>query len=642
MSWFSNLVHAYDRIADIAGVAVEGKEDKVLLPLYHALPNTHICITLDENGKFLSVDKTPLKICAPCTEDSRERTGQIAPYALHEQLVYLVFDKKKRDAYLSLLSEWCNRNPKVKAVYTYVINNTMLDDLRRCDVAVDVVALDNKGNVKKEATLKKELENIEKTFVRFRVVTGYDLNHNLWEDKEVSKAWQNYRLETEPNASTLCYATGTILPPASKHSKDIITFGPKLISCNDETNFTYKGRFTKADQPNAISAEASQKAHAMLKYLVANHGRKCGTQAIVAWAIDNGEEQLNPFASTDYLYGSVATDEGQSYLEDYDHLYGLSLETEQDKIANAQGKLATDYAKKLRTALAGKGNAKALENTSRRMAVIAMDAATTGRMGITFYQDLPQNEYIERILAWHDSCCWWFYINGEYCKSAPSADRIISAVYGEPPAKGSENYDKIKKQARERLLYNIVCNQPLDRAWVSAAVARASRPFSYNKKDGGWDKWQWETAINVTCAMVRKYYQKEVLDLVLDKTNADRSYLFGRLLAIANKIESHARYLQEGKTGGTDKRPTNAVRYMSAFASKPLRTWKLIFDQLNPYVQRLNGAEWYQQQIDEIMSLFEPCALDDKPLDGKYLLGYSLQRMAFKKDNQEDEENESN
>ena len=125
----------------------------------------------------------------------------------------------------------------------------------------------------------------------------------------------------------------------------------------------------------------------------------------------------------------------------------------------------------------------------------------------------------------------------------------------------------------------------------------------------------------------------------LDKTCTDRSYLFGRLLAIADRLEGHSRYLQQGD-GGTDKRPTNAVRYISAFSSKPLRTWKLIFEQLNPYIQRLDGAEWYQRQIDEIMSLFDFEGLSDKPLDGKYLLGYSLQRRAMinKNDNKNEEE----
>ena len=115
----------------------------------------------------------------------------------------------------------------------------------------------------------------------------------------------------------------------------------------------------------------------------------------------------------------------------------------------------------------------------------------------------------------------------------------------------------------------------------------------------------------------------------LDREFNDRSYLYGRMLAIADRIESHARYLQT-KSNDTDKRPTNAVRYMTAFAAKPFRTWMLVYHQLSPYLQRLDGGEGYQKQIDEIMSLFRDGEYaNDKALDGKYLLGYSLQRRAL-------------
>ena len=113
------------------------------------------------------------------------------------------------------------------------------------------------------------------------------------------------------------------------------------------------------------------------------------------------------------------------------------------------------------------------------------------------------------------------------------------------------------------------------------------------------------------------------------------------MLAIADKIESHARYLQDKKSD-IEKRPTNAVRYMSAFATKPFRTWEVIYRQLNPYIQRLNGAEWYQRELDEIMSLFtEGQYENNKPLNGKYLMGYSLQRRALKNQEKNGEEAEN-
>jgi CRISPR-associated protein Csd1 len=325
--------------------------------------------------------------------------------------------------------------------------------------------------------------------------------------------------------------------------------------------------------------------------------------------------------------------------------------TETDKLLEAQGELGTDYARKLRAALHGMGSVKEITNAARLVAIIATDAATEGRMGVIFYQALWENEYKDRILAWHESCCWSFRFKGKSYISAPSVKEIIEVVFGESKGKRSDGEDDkgyviIQKQARERILRNIICGEPLSRSWVSAAVKRVSSPFSYGKADGGWDKPKWEYKLNVACAVVRKYYyeKKEEFQLNLDNGCTDRDYLFGRLLAIADRLESYARYLQTGGDAkakkGTiksttqdtnddkdkDKRPTNAVRYMSAFAAKPLRTWLLIFNNLNPYIQRLNSAEWYQRQIDGVMSLFSADGFDDKPLGGKYLLGYSLQR----------------
>ena len=600
MSWFSNLAETYDRVSGIAGLSNDS--ESALLPPNHMMKKSEICVVIDGDGAFrrAAADKKSVNIIIPCTKKSETgRTSTaIAPHPLHEELQYLALREKYRDAYLELLEAWSGCHPKVAAVYKYVMGGTLLDNLRDSDI-------------------QDEWEKIRKHFVRFRVEIPGDLTPNLWEDMTVCKAWQDYCAEHEEGEKTLCYATGTDAVTATKHPKGInpSANGAKLISCNDETNYTYKGRFIKSEQANAIGSGASHKAHAMLKYLIATQGHKCDTQAVVAWAVDDGSAAPDPFEGSFSLFEGVK-------------------KTEAEKLNEAQGELAADYAKKLRDALRGKGNAKDLENITRRVAVMAMDAATTCRMGITFYQELLENEYIERIIAWHESCRWWFRRDGRDYISAPSVNRIIAAVYGEPKGEG---YAKIQKQARERLLHNIVCGEPLDRGWVSSAVTRVSNPFSYDKQDGGWDKVKWENAMGVTCAIARKYYSqhKEGLSLDLDVKCENRDYLFGRLLAIADRLESRARYLQMGKDD-TDKRPTNAVRYMSAFASKPLRTWKLVFDQLNPYIQRLNGAEWYQQQIDEIMSLFDPQEYNDNPLSGLYLLGYSLQRRALRPNKKEE------
>jgi len=585
MSWFSNLAEAYDRVFQI--------DESLLIPLNHWEIKSDVCIAIDGDGKFLraSQDKEAIRIRIPVTESSQHsRTGAINindAHALHEKLEYLSsMNITKKDKYLNILSAWCGVNPKLHAVFNYISGGTILDDLSNEKIKLD--------------------KNI---FVRFRVEIPNDKYPNLWEDVDIVKAWQNYCINTNIYEKALCQITGKISDLANMHPKGInwSASGAKLVSRNSE-NYVFKGRFKKEHEANSISLSASHKASAMLNYLIATHGYKCDTQAIVAWAIDDGSAQPDPFADS---YG----------------LFGETIKTANDRIDDAQREIDIDYAKKLRGALAGMGNVKSLDNTINRVAVMAMDAATTGRMGITFYQDLEQNEYIERIIAWHESCKWWFFHRDwtNYV-SAPSVNSIIAAVYGEPKGEG---YKKIQKQARERLLNHIICGQPLDRSWISAAVARVSRPFSYIKKDGGWDKWSWNKALSVTCAITKKYFsqKKEEFNLKLDKNCTNRNYLFGRLLAIAEILEEREIY---SRTGEWPKQ-TNAMRYMTAFSKKPLRTWQIIRENLNPYIIRLKNSEWHKKQIDGIMILFQDGDFNDKPLDGIYLLGYSLQRKFLNK-----------
>jgi CRISPR-associated protein Csd1 len=619
------LVKTYDRLEGIVGKPDE--YGNTLLPSNHMAANTDICVTIDGNGIFRRATEDAQNIVIPCTKNSSVRTRDIEshPHPLHEQLGFLTGGSEKNRKYMGQLESWKRCNPKVSAVYDYIKNGTLPDDLRKSGITVDAAHYDEEGKPLDDRKIKEVQKKLDKLLIRFSVEIPGDLTPELWHDRNVANAWISY-CEKSSGAEMLCYITGDMKPMVTKHPKGINSSanGAKLVSCNDDKNYTYRGRFTQQEQANAISAEASHKAHAGLKYLIATQGYKCETQAIVAWSVDDGEKQLNPFSDSLGLYEDVT-------------------QTGTDQLIEARGLIATDYAKRLRNALSGYGKP---DIASRRVAVIATDAPTTGRMSVTFYQDMFEKEYQKRIALWHESCCWHFTrkIEGEVrnCIIAPSADSITSAIFGEQKGEG---YKKIKKQIRERLLHHILCGEAIDWAWVKAAAQRTSNPFSYDKKGGGWDKFEWESAISVTCAIARKFYidRKEELDLELEKTRTDRDYLFGRLLAIADRLESHARYLQTGKND-TDKRPTNAVRYMQRFAMKPYNTWGLLFGQLNPYIQRLNGANWYQTQIDEIQSLFISIEEfeSDKPLSAKYLMGYSLQRIELnQKKNKEGNTNES-
>ena len=76
----------------------------------------------------------------------------------------------------------------------------------------------------------------------------------------------------------------------------------------------------------------------------------------------------------------------------------------------------------------------------------------------------------------------------------------------------------------------------------------------------------YERVLTLACSFVKKDKKdryKEEWNVALDKKETDRNYLYGRLLAVADRIE----YLTyDEKDSG---RITNAKRYMNTFSQRP-------------------------------------------------------------------------
>ena len=123
--------------------------------------------------------------------------------------------------------------------------------------------------------------------------------------------------------------------------------------------------------------------------------------------------------------------------------------------------------------------------------------------------------------------------------------------------------------------------------------------------------------------------------MTLEENNRSREYLYGRLLAIAERIEEIALSV------GGENRPTTAARMMQRFADRPSSTWRNIELGLQPYMQRLQSARPgfltnRKKELDDVTSAFQPEDFaKDKALSGEFLLGYHCQRMAYRQAQQE-------
>lgn len=114
--------------------------------------------------------------------------------------------------------------------------------------------------------------------------------------------------------------------------------------------------------------------------------------------------------------------------------------------------------------------------------------------------------------------------------------------------------------------------------------------------------------------------------MALEENKKDRSYQFGRLLAVMEKIERDT-------YDSSDSRETNAIRMQQKFVQRPFYTADKVMQKLKAaYLPRLSvGARiYYDGLIGGIMDQLSEFSDDlNKPLGETYLLGYYLQKNAL-------------
>lgn len=116
--------------------------------------------------------------------------------------------------------------------------------------------------------------------------------------------------------------------------------------------------------------------------------------------------------------------------------------------------------------------------------------------------------------------------------------------------------------------------------------------------------------------------------MALEEDRTSRDYLYGRLLAVADNIESYA------LTAAENNRDTMAARLMQRFADRPFSTWRTIELALTPYKSRLRSVEKKagfllkrEKLIQEIKWKFlADDFTSDRPLSGEFLLSFDCQR----------------
>lgn len=627
MSWIEQLWKTYDaNQAEVGRFTEDGPAP--LLPICHSTQQAQIEIVIDGSGQFIRasiVAPDDARTIIPSTEQSASRAGsKPVNHPLCDKLQYVAGDfmvyggqvtsgyaknpEEPFQSYLTGLTKWCDSpstHSKVKAVLDYVTRNSVISDL----VHSGVLHVDDEGRLLEAWPRDKgdppEIFVVLKNrpqwdaFVRWIVEVPGVPEARVWMDPSLYESWIQYYV-SQQETMDLCYVTGkdskvaTLHPAKLRHDGD----AAKIISGNDTSGFTFRGRFTELPQAVGVSFEVTQKAHNVLRWLIRKQGTTTGDFVVVAWAV-TGEAIPDPLADTRALLGMVA-----------------HSESEPPKPSDT----GEHFARRLRQRMLGYGTQ--LGDTAQ-IVVMGLDSASPGRMSIIFYRELTGSEFLARVEHWHATCSWQHTYRGRFNKDggdegprgfvgAPAPIDIAEAAYG------ARVDDKLRKRTIERLLPCIVDGQRIPQDLVENAVRRAANR-------SGLEHPEWSKALTIACALYRKSKEEEGYQLALEEGRRSRDYLYGRLLALADALEEWA------LSDAGENRQTNAARMMQRFADRPYSTWRTLELALAPYKARLGGkGRRRMNQISEVMALFDPDDFtSDRKLSGEFLLGYHCQRQAL-------------
>ena len=649
MSWMSKLYETYNLAR-----ALDLPDLEKPMPISHTLQNAHIKIVIDGKGNFKRasvLQKT--QIILPATEKSAGRSSGEAPHPLADKLQYVAADyayfggKKKTyfEGYKNQLASWRESSfahPKALAVYNYIKRGCVIADL----IDAFVLYVDDENQLMSswpfEVTeenplplifkvLPKEKGNIDQgsALVCWEVEQEGILNSYTWKDESLHLSWIQFNAMAE-GVRGFCYISGQEQILARNHPAKLRHTGDKakLISANDLSGFTFRGRFTDTkksiseigNQPVGIGLEVTQKAHNALRWLISNQGYRNGEQVYVSWAV-SGKDIPEPLSSSWEMFTSDI--HLQPIIDEPKHQIDHSVD------------LGEGFAHLFNKYLAGY---RASLDANEQIVIMGLDSATPGRMGIIYYRELLASEFLDRIDEWHNQFAWPQRHIREYPNpkpgkkpikkviwpaSTPVPRAIAQAAYGN----ALKSNDTLKKNVLERILPCIADGRPFPWDIMIATVRLAT-----NRNN--CDNWEWEQNLGVACALFRGFYKRHPdqtrrrnYSMTLEEDRTTRDYLYGRLLAIAERIE------QVALNVGGENRPTTAARLMQRFADRPFSTWRNIELGLQPYMQRLqaNRAGFLtnrKKELDSVSAAFIPDDfISEKPLSGEFLLGYHCQKQ---------------
>ena len=633
MDFFTSLLKAYEKAEEIGLVDQQSGDNPVLLPIYHTSLKSNgkniISVRLDQDGSFYKAEfmSDNQTIIFPVTANSVARSGSNPdPHPLVDKFSYYIpeVSQSQYDDFHKQLASWiayCEEG-KVKdflmKIQHFILQTDFLSSILQ-SLYGDHYQREGLKITYSDSDGKNKTVDLSAYFLEFSIVRFNSFkDESVTSYKELHQSYISFVRANQDNLGT-CNISGRTEQITNKHRGLMGT--AKIISVSNKGE-AYKGRFKEREDVFSVGYETSEKIHLMIKYLLENKNSSTwlGTsQYLINWFSDDlaNESQLD-------IVKPVFDDLFEDDKDQKDSSVFL-------KPNQVNKKIGSSFIK-----------GKKLFSNDAMYNIAILNKTSNGRIALKYFRQLQVSQLLENLESWLENYSWEAKTKAEdYEFKTPTFNEIINVAYGVDRERYLElDNDSFKSDQYQQLVTALIDGNPIPSTIVKKLEANIKQRQKYPN--------HWTQVLQISLAILHKQYGREFKPM-LDHENTNRSYLFGRLLAIFELMESKKYEIENpNKDKKESNRITNAERYWNAYTSQPAKLMMNLANKIKPYEEAVKlNAHGIFHKLDkeraEIIQLLSPLMAKkdiNDPLDYQFIFGYYAEKQFFytKQEKNESEE----
>lgn len=618
MDFFTSLLKAYEKAEEIGLVDQQNGDNPVLLPLYHTSLKSNgkniISVKLEQDGSLYKaeiMDAENQTIIFPVTSNSVARSGSNpAPHPLVDKFSYYVpeLSQSQYDDFHKQLASWITycEEGEVKdflmKIQQFILQTDFLSNIlyslygehyQREGLKITYSDSDGKNKTVDLSAYFLEFSIVQFHGFKDESVTSYEALH---------QSFISFITANQDNLGT-CNISGRMEQITNKHRG--LMGNAKIISVSNKGE-AYKGRFKEREDVFSVGYETSEKIHLMIKYLLENKNSSTwleSSQYLINWFSDDlaNESQLD-------IVKPAFNDLFEDDEDEKDSLVFIKPNEENKKIGSSFFK------------------GRKLFGNDATYYVAILNKTSNGRIALKYFRQVQVSQLLKNLETWQENYSWEAKTkSGNYKLRTPTFNDIINVAYGVDRERYLElDNDSFKSEQYQQLVTALIDGRTIPNTIVKKLEDNIKQRQKYSKN--------WYQVQQVSLAILHKQYGREFTPM-LDHQETDRSYLFGRLLAIYELFEAQ-RYALDGSS---QERITNAERYWNAYTGQPAKMMNHLENKIKPYEQvlKLNRPGiWHklEKERKEIIQLLTPLYANKEftqPLDYKFIFGYYAEKQFY-------------